>query len=473
MSDICTHYGYSFEWTKDHTPEEQLVPYQYTYDTLASEALEKIEEIAPPAPPKAGWGWGDKSRKKEAPAERDMYALLRDNKDRDETLKRLWDEVTTVPDWVDWDQLGRGQDVLYRYAGPALLGFALHGLVGSTGASSRPAETLVRTGGHSVKVARHRFFETFQLMLQVTQGTESIKSGGDGFAATVRVRFLHATVRNRILKLAGQRPGYYSTEKGGIPINDLDCIQSVCAFSTDLLFMALPSQGVYPRQQEIEDYIALWRWVGYVIGAPVFYMDTATRAKAMMESVMLNAVKPSDNSRVLIQNILKALDNVSPIYASRDWWEAGGRVLNGDELSDAIGLGKPSLYYRTLIRSQSLTFKLLNYFTRSIPAVDRWWIDTARRGIWAYVIESKDGLGSATKFEFKYVPDPNERTGTKKEVAVEKPTGMTVGIETVVLLASLLQLSSAVVAVGLIFGLLKAMGVKAPVMPLAGIEALS
>jgi hypothetical protein len=141
--------------------------------------------------------------------------------------------------------------------------------------------------------------------------------------------------------------------------------------------MALPSQGVYPSKQEIDDYIALWRWVGYILGAPVFYMNNSLSAKAAMESVMLNALKPSNNSKILIQNILKALDNVSPIYASREWWEAGGRVLNGDELSDAIGLGSPSSYYRALIIGQCWTFKTMTFLTSSIPSVDRWWIEVS------------------------------------------------------------------------------------------------
>ncbi|KAJ5900031.1 hypothetical protein N7495_004775 [Penicillium taxi] len=464
MVDIRTCFGYTFEWTKDHIPEDELIPYQYTYDTLASKALEIIDQISPPPPTGAGVGWGKNSFNKAESTDRDLYVLLRDNKDKDETLKELWDQITIIPDWVDWKQLQRGQDVLYRYAGPALLGFALHGLVGSVGASSRPAETLVRTGGHSVKVARHRFFETFQLLLQVTQSVNNIKPGGDGFISTVRVRFLHATVRNRILKLAGLRPGYYNEEKGGIPINDLDAIQSICAFSTDLLFMALPSQGVHPRGHEIDDYVALWRWIGHVIGAPVFYMESATKAKATMESVMLNALKPSDNSKILVQNILKALDNVSPIYASREWWEAGGRVLNGDELSDAIGLNQPSLYYRLLILGQCWTFKSLNYFTRSIPSVDLWWIEleTTKRVVWNYLIESKDGLGKPSSFNFKYVPEINERTGTKNEEKSDS-SQVVIGLEGLVVTACLLQLGFLLLLLSLFFTTIHLSGIKIPI----------
>lgn len=261
----------------------------------------------------------------------------------------------------------------------------------SQGASGRPAETLVRTGGHSVKVARHRFFETFQLLLQVTKSLDAIKPGGEGHISTIRVRFLHATVRQRIMKLAAQRPGYFDKEKGGMPINDLDAIQSVLAFSADLLFLGLPAQGIHVRRQEAEDYIALWRWVGHVIGAPVFYMDTVEHAKAAMESLMPICLQPTDNSRLLIANILKALDGVPPFYASRGWWEAGGRCINGDELSEAIGVAKPSLYYRLLILSQCFSFKTLSYTIRAIPSADRWMIKVGH--------SSFDGAVSANSSE--------------------------------------------------------------------------
>jgi len=60
-----------------------------------------------------------------------------------------------------------------------------------------------------------------------------MKPGGVGQASSIRVRLLHAAVRRRIMKLANERPEYYSVEKFGIPINDLDSmyvliIQKLC-----------------------------------------------------------------------------------------------------------------------------------------------------------------------------------------------------------------------------------------------------
>lgn len=174
-------------------------------------------------------------------------------------LEKLWTQVDTVPEWVDWERVGRGQEFFYRYAAPTITGFAFQGLLSLTGPSRRPVETLMRAGGHSTKVDKKRLFEAFQLLLQASQSLETIQPRGSGHAAVIRVHFLHATMRQRILKLAGVRPSYFNNETGGIPTNDLDCMQSVCAFSANLIYVTPPARRIYAREQEAADYIALWR----------------------------------------------------------------------------------------------------------------------------------------------------------------------------------------------------------------------
>ncbi len=55
-------------------------------------------------------------------SERDLYALLKEHASSDEVLGKLWNQVSTVPDWVDWDQIARGQRVVYQYHGQMLSG---------------------------------------------------------------------------------------------------------------------------------------------------------------------------------------------------------------------------------------------------------------------------------------------------------------------------------------------------------------
>jgi hypothetical protein len=114
-------WGYTFQWTSCHFTSEQLHPLKYSYDVLAGECLDRLDEISPPQTVELPRNRGrlPPTGQKEVP-KRDLYTLLRDHASDDEKLGQLWKEVNTVPDWVNWDQIARGQDVFYRYGGVAL-----------------------------------------------------------------------------------------------------------------------------------------------------------------------------------------------------------------------------------------------------------------------------------------------------------------------------------------------------------------
>lgn len=185
--------------------------------------------------------------------------------------------------------------------------------------SARTVETLDRTGGFDAKVVRRRLLETTQHTLSVHRDLSSMQPGGDGFVNSVRVRLLHAAVRRRIMQMAAQRPGYYDMAAYGVPVSDLDCMGTINTFSSTLLFMGLPRQGVVPRPQEVLDYLALWRYVAYLMGTPHDWMATPESARAMMESLLVSEIRPSPASATLANNILTGLQNQPPTYASREF----------------------------------------------------------------------------------------------------------------------------------------------------------
>jgi len=238
-------------------------------------------------------------------------------------------------------------------------------------AANRVVETLSRTGGFGVKVARHRMYETTQHILQVTKSLDSIKPGGAGHASTIRVRLLHAAVRRRIMKLARDRPEYFDVEKLGVPISDLDSIATIATFSATLIWLGFPRQGIWLRKQEIADYLALWRLVAHYVGTPTEYFETPEKAKHIMESLLVSEVDPTETSKVLANNIILSLQGQPPSYASRDFLNANARWLNGNLLADALGLGRPGLYYWALVAGQCVFFCCICYTHRSISYLDR------------------------------------------------------------------------------------------------------
>lgn len=90
-----------------------------------------------------------------------------------------------------------------------------------------------------------------------------------------------------------------------------------------------------------------------------------------MESILLSEIDPSDTSKVLANNIIKSLAAQPPSFASKDFLFANARWLNGNELADQLGLGRPSFWYWALVAGQCIFFMSICYFYRSIPYLDR------------------------------------------------------------------------------------------------------
>ncbi len=362
---LSSRWGYEFEWTDQHVTPEQTEPLKHTYDVLAEECLDILNTISPPQKgalprnqpvqrsPSSVTGTKEETKEPLPLPRRDLYALLQENQASHPKLAELWKQVHTVPDWVDWEQINRGQDVFYRYGGPALTGLTFQSLLGGMGAA-RVVETLARTGGFSTKVARGRLFETTQHILQCTRTLDGIKPGGEGFASSIRVRLLHAAVRQRIMKLAAQRPNYFNVAEWGIPINDLDQIATIGTFSSTLIWLSFPCQGIFLRNQEVEDYLALWRYIAYIMGTPDEWFSTQARAKAIMESLLYYEVEPSEMSKTMANNIIYALKEEPPTFVSADMLTASARWLNGNHLADRLGLKRVSIYYWSLMAGQCL-----------------------------------------------------------------------------------------------------------------------
>lgn len=209
------------------------------------------------------------------------------------------------------------------------------------------------------------------MILQVTRSLQAIQPGGEGHSSAIRVRLLHAAVRRKIVKLAQSHPEYYNVKEYGVPINNLDCIATIVSFSSSMIWISMPRQGIIMRQQEILDYIALWRYIAYLMGTPTEPFETPKKAKMAMEMLLYTEVNPSETSRALAGNVIRGLVAQPPTFASQEFLEANSRWLNGKELSDELGLSNPGPYYWILVAGQCLFFMAICYAYRSISWLDR------------------------------------------------------------------------------------------------------
>lgn len=107
------------------------------------------------------------------------------------------------------------------------------------------------------------------------------------------------------------------------------------------------------------------------MGTPTEVFETPAKAKKMMESQFISEIVPTETSKVMANNIILCLQGQAPAYASRDFLNASARWLNGNDLADALGLGRPSLYYWALVAGKCVFFMAICYTYRAIPYLDR------------------------------------------------------------------------------------------------------
>ncbi|KAM0404951.1 hypothetical protein ACHAQC_000013 [Fusarium culmorum] len=407
--DARNVWGHKFNWTHNHQTGSEINHLLYSYDKLATDALDRLDYFSPPS----SQGW--KCPHGSGPGQRDLYELLKKYANSDEILGQLWKEASTVPEWVDWEQIERGQQVVYQFSGQVLFGLLYQSLLGGMGAY-RVVETLSRTGGFGVNVTRRRLLETLQHLMEVVEDIDSIKPDGKGYISSVRVRLLHASVRRRLMQLEQQNPGYFDMEKWGVPINDLHTIGTIAVYSVAIVFVALPRQGIYLNQQQTADYLALWRYVGYLLGAPTDWMATPEQAKVLWESIAVSEVAPSENSRILANNILTAEARAPPLHLPREVLAANAYRLNGDQLAGALGIEKPDWRFRAIVWLQSVFFFLLSYSYPWLPTHMQKERERKFKHFANFMIQNTKagGLEKSSIFEFQYLP----RIGMLTELGV-------------------------------------------------------
>lgn len=183
-------------------------------------------------------------------------------------LAALFAELDRIPEWVDFDQLYRGAVAFWR-AGPIvppILAWSSIATGFSMYSSTRPVLFSGRLQDHD-RVG-DRLIESFRYI------AAAYRPGGmgrfeDGFRRTAKVRMIHAAVRHAL-----SRSDAWDWEGWGIPINNLDSMHTQAGQFGWGFIDAVQRSGVRFADREIEDIIALSRYVGWVIGVPEEILHT-------------------------------------------------------------------------------------------------------------------------------------------------------------------------------------------------------
>ena len=225
---------------------------------------------------------------------------------------KFYQHYHQIPPWVDWPQIQRGINIFLAYlpaSGCALYyrsligGFSIPKIVevliatrylvpASMRRSQLNDDVQNETSSDDRKRTFERLMDTGGFMACCFAPTDaeavpaaSLRPGGKGWKAALHVRVLHAKVRRSLLKSNSWNMN------NGVPINQEDLSATLLAFSVNVLLGIEFVAGRPLSEGDQRDYLALWRYLGWLLG-----VDTPEEVQRTRLEDQVKSSNPSDET---------------------------------------------------------------------------------------------------------------------------------------------------------------------------------
>ena len=286
--------------------------------------------------------------------------------DASPTMRRLFAEVDAVPEWVDPRLLRIGART-YQRTGQSMM-FVLSAWSLMNGYHSGAAVKPLMYTRQLDAAAPRRLAETGRFLVETCQD-DGLERFAPGLQTAVRVRVMHAIVRQMILRSGGWR-----TREWGVPINQGDMAGTVLEFSL-LLLEGCRKMGFHFEPHESEAVVHLWRYVGYLSGVDERLLEElATEARGVRFAEMVRLVQPGPDQdsldlaralrsapRELATNAVERF--VAPLtirYHDGLTW-----AFNGDQVAHALRI--PNERWKLMIFPTRLFISSMERLRRGLP----------------------------------------------------------------------------------------------------------
>lgn len=281
-------------------------------------------------------------------------------------LRAFFEAVDRVPDWVDPRKLRLGART-YQRTGQSMM-FVLSAWSLMNGYHSSAAVKPLMATGQLDAAAPRRLAETGRFLVEVCQ-TNGLERFAPGFQTAVRVRLMHAIVRQLLL-----RKGNWRTDDWGLPINQADMVGTVIEFS--LLFLeGCRVMGFHFEPRESEAVVHLWRYVGHLSGVdPELLEELSTEARGVRFAELVKLVQPGpDQDSIDLAAALRVVPRrlaSSPVerllapFTIR-YHDGLTRVFNGDRVADALRIPNPR--WKLMIHPTRAFIGTMERFRRGLP----------------------------------------------------------------------------------------------------------
>ncbi len=335
-SELRSKFGVQFLWWPRklggfHLPKEDLEPYRFVGDGQVDNILQLLDNENDALGPSGDF-------LELVQVAREVHSSQRSP--AQEAMVEFIQKYSELPVWVDKEQLRRGQNVFLAYTPVASLALYYRSLV--AGFSIPKIAAVIRATAYLAPPSRpdqalQRLLDTGELITACMGiGLDSLLPDGLGWKTAIYVRVLHAKIRYALLGRKGTRQ--WDVAKYGIPINQEDLSATLLAFSVNVLDGIDIIAGTTVREQERLDYLALWRYIGWLMGVEVEgdirsakYLsvedlppldpcgpgrserpDPCRHSAAILDSILDHLLDPDETSVEISHHLLKITDRKPP-----------------------------------------------------------------------------------------------------------------------------------------------------------------
>lgn len=244
------------------------------------------------------------------------------------------------PAWLDYEAFRPGIKVFYENVDFMLAAFVAGVLV--EGFSTTIAKSFAMTG--RVASTSRRLRQNNRQLMEIFF-PNALEREGDGWKLSVRVRFVHARIRQLIAA-----SGDWDFEAYGTPVSAANLGLAISVFSRRLLDFA-SLLGARLTQVEKESVMAVWRYSGYLMGIPesILYTDSAA-AREIHKVAFMCEPPPDQDSADMANALIAAIPGVANISDPGEQQKTIAlayrisRALIGNSLADSFNYPKTQVF---------------------------------------------------------------------------------------------------------------------------------
>lgn len=295
--------------------------------------------------------------------------------DAPDSMRELFAEFESIPEWVDPELVERGAAVWRRW------GYSL-GAVGNAGTMDTYTEAslavpLSLSGGYAGASALHRYLETSRWWLEVCRPGAVLTPGSTAREVSLKVRVMHVSVRARV----AEHPEWDS-DQHGLPISQSEMMLTLLGGSVAPA-VGLFGLGFLTSPAEMRAVLHFNRYLGHLVGCHVDDMFPETVADGLRLLYFFDATRKHDSGPLgpeLVEGFvpsftpgpeLRGLSRLRAVYHLQ--LQAGYTrlfMLPWNRRRYRLPSGAPGLAI-LLVRAPLVA--LIEAARRLSPAIDRWW----------------------------------------------------------------------------------------------------